>query len=105
MSRRRYVETNCRTCQQPILVGPDNDTCALNATCDTSQLNRTGELLAIIDGRKTYQIEGQRIHRRDRWQINTEAAHVVAEHRCHNPTPRHWHAPEPSPATTTEVPF
>lgn len=105
MSRRRYVQTTCRTCGQPVIAGPDNDACGIDATCDRTALSRAGELLAVISGRTTYQDDGTRLHRRDRWRIHTSAPRVVAEHRCHQPTPSHWTQPAQPKPTTPERPF
>jgi hypothetical protein len=105
MSVRRYVDTDCRTCRQPVLVGPDNDKCARTATCDHTALTRTGELLAVISGRTTYEDDGHSLHRRDRWRITKPAPRVVAEHRCHQPTPAHWTQPPQPKPTTPERPF
>lgn len=105
MSRRRAVATACR-CQAIVLIGLDGDTCAFTATADYRPLTRTGELLAVIDGRAVYELDhGLRLHRRDRWSIKSPARRVVAGHTCGSPLPAHWVAPKPTPVTSSPTSF
>lgn len=104
----RAKTTNCRTCGQPIRVGPDNPRAALTAKADDTALTRTGELLAVIAGRHTYELAAGDLYRRDPYRLTRPAPTVLPEHRCWEPTPSHWHAPTPAapPAATSErAPF
>ena len=102
---RRANETTCR-CGAIVTAGIDADRCALNAAADPTPLNRTGELLAVIAGRRTYAVDrDRRLHRRNAWSLARPAREpVLAEHRCGHPIPDHWLAPEPpQPATATDT--
>ena len=101
-------------CHFPTLAGLDADRCALDAWCDLGELTLEGEALALLDGRRTYELHGGRLSPRDRWCIPGRPAGrsrwpVLAEHRCHDPIPAAWcipHRPEPATTTTNEgIPF
>ena len=109
---RRAKLIEHRPCNFPTLAGLDADRCALDAWCDLGELTLEGEAMALLDGRRTYELHGGRLSLRDRWNIPGKPANtrtVFAEHRCHDPIPASWcipHLPAP-PATTTDdgIPF
>lgn len=112
MNRRRAIPSTC-ACGAAVLHGVDANVAGFTATADSRPLTRTGELLAVIQGRAVYDLDSRpSLHRRRAWHIRgnppTPYRPVVAEHRCGQPLPDAWIAPT-APATpprdTTEVPF
>ena len=87
--------TRCATCHQPILTGLDADRLAIQANIDWTPLDETGELQALLAGRRTYRLERQTggnpkltrraakhiRARRKRWQRYD----IVPAHRCGSP--------------------
>lgn len=77
-------------CGAVVLVGLDDDLCALQAVVDPAPLTAAGELAAVLTGRWTYRADaapdGRRVQlvRRDRWNMRTPPSQVpvLAEHRC-----------------------
>ena len=115
LTRKARIHSH-RPCSQATVAGYDADVCALDAWCDLHELTADGEVLALLDGRVTYEVDGERLHRRDRWAIRSRPAGgstpVLAEHRCDAPLPFDWRAPTvttpPPPATDmeeTQCPF
>ena len=51
--------TRCATCHQPILTGLDADRLAIQANIDWTPLDETGELQALLAGRRTYVLDLQ----------------------------------------------
>lgn len=111
---RRAKLISHRPCSFPTLAGLDADLAALDAWCDLGELTLEGEALALLDGRRTYELHGGRLSRRNHWMIQGRPAGttrypVFAEHRCHKPIPAAWcipHRPEPAMTTTNEgIPF
>lgn len=103
---RRAVLGTCPRCHAPVLRGPDNRAAAIAATVDIHALTRRGELLAVIDSRKTYEIHQGRLFYRDTWRLRRQASgHVLIQHTC-QPIPDTWIAPIPTAviASTTEQP-
>lgn len=80
----------CRHCSWSILVGLDNDRCALPAHVDPWPLAPIGEALALLSGRTTYALHVGpglcELQRRDSWQIRGAPAgtryDVLAAHVC-----------------------
>lgn len=103
----------CRTCQQPVVRGLDDDRCALPTTCDPQPVDELGELLALATGRGTYDLRRSagryQIDRRHQWRISGRRNDipVLAEHKCGAPLPTvEMPIPEPTTiASTNEVPF
>jgi hypothetical protein len=66
------------------------DVAAQMALVDPYPLSPLGEMLALIDGRKTYQLgkydEGLALWQRDKWQIAGRAAGpdwiILTDHKC-----------------------
>ena len=90
-SRRRGAKgTQCIVCHRPILVGMSEDVAAQLALVDPIPLSPLGEMLALIDGRKSYQLgkydEGLALWERDRWAIAGHAAGpdwiILTDHKC-----------------------
>lgn len=101
-NHRRATWADC-TCGARVLAGVDADRCAFNAAVDNSPLTRRGELLAVVAGRRTYELADGRLYRRDRWSIrSTPRGAVLAEHDC-TPIPAGWRLP-PAPRPPAPVP-
>lgn len=105
----------CPRCNQPTLVGPDDDTAALTIRADPNPLTPTGEARALLAGRATYtlrQYAGRTVlTRRDHWTIAAQPAdriHVIADHSCDSDS-IHDHArtptPQPNPRQETQGEF
>ena len=87
--------TRCATCRQPILTGLDNDQLAIQANIDWTPLDETGELQALLAGRRTYRLERQtggnpKLTRRAAKHIRARRKHwqrydIVPAHRCGSP--------------------
>lgn len=103
---RRARHGFCPRCGRHAVAGDDADAIALPALADPYPLTHRGELLANVDGRRTYLLDDGRLYARDRWQLHRPAAPVLAGHRCGAPVPPDWRAPVPAdPPTPQEVPF
>lgn len=94
---RRAQLTVCQRCQVLLLVGLDADVAALLARVDYLALTRVGEVLALAQGRLTYELalHGGRyeIDPRDERAITRAPAEptvVLVEHRCTEPVPGNW---------------
>jgi hypothetical protein len=85
----------CKQCRITVWQGFDGEVCALLAYADVMPLSAIGEVLALLDGRRTYRLmrRGERsaLQVRDRWDIRTHPAgqssarctyDVLAQHRC-----------------------
>ena len=110
---RRAKLVSHRACGFPTLAGFDADRAALDVWCDLGELTLEGEALALLDGRRTYELHAGRLSPRDRWCIPSRPAGksrwpVFAERRCHEPIPAAWcipHRPAPPRPTTTGIGF
>jgi hypothetical protein len=98
-----------RACRGLVLAGFDGDVCAFDAFAEPAALTPGGEVEALLDDRVTFDLEGGRMYRRDRWTIAgrppTALRAVLAEHRCQHPLPAAWLAPVPDPVPTTRTEF
>lgn len=100
----------CPQCRQPTHHGPDAPNLGIPTRTDTTPLTRAGELAALLDGRKTYEISRTprgrtEISYRDHWRINrSQHPTVVATHICGHPTPREWAAPQPPTPSRHDTP-
>lgn len=114
LSRKARIRTH-RPCGLPTLAGIDSDLAGLDAWCDLGELHAYGEAMALISGRRTYELWGGRLGHRDQWQIQGRPAGssrhpVFSEHRCHDPIPPDWITPsKPAPIRTArnleEIPW
>ena len=110
---RRAKLISHRPCSEVVLAGIDSDLAGLDAWCDLGELTRSGEALALLEGRRTYELHGGRLSLRDRWQITGKPAGgkrpVLASHLCARAVPAAWCVtPEPAtPAPTYDdrIPF
>ncbi len=87
----------CRDCQQPILRGLDGDTAGIPVTLDPQPVDNFGEALALISGRRTFNVStvnesgnyrrvmDERTASSIRGGSRVRAVHP--EHRCHQPLP------------------
>ena len=94
----------CHKCGAHIRSGLDADALAFVARVDDDPVTRQGELLAILNGRRTYSLEGGRLHRRELHHLQAPARAPYVEHRCWEPFPATWLAPIPRPAAATDTP-
>lgn len=103
----------CKQCNQPIIVGLNDDQCAFETHADPQPLSALGEAIALLEGRTTIALanEGGRwvLHRRDDFQIRGRPAgttprwDVLRTHTCGTPTPTGpTAAPSTHPSTTRE---
>lgn len=103
---RAATPTTCRACGAIVLRGLDADACAFTALADPRPVTAAGEVAALRDGRRTYDLDGRELSARDRWSIPgrppTPRRPVLAAHRCHSPLPATWLAPAPDPAPDKE---
>lgn len=101
----------CRKCRQACLAAIDCD--GLDAWLDPVPIHAAGELLALLDGRRTYSLHaGREVVRRDRHWIRAYPAGAgqrpaFAAHRCGSPAPAAWTIPATParpPAAPKEMP-
>lgn len=101
---RRARPGRCPDCNTWILTGLDHDRIAATATADPQPLNPTGEAIARLTGRATYDLTDKprlTLDNRESWTIAAHppspSRYVVAQHRCHAPLPNL----DAEPPTTT----
>lgn len=88
--RRAAKPNTCRRCGKPVLAGPDDDIAALPAAVDPQPVDAATELLALSDGRASYNlIGGELCYRTQQWHVRYAPAGVSPhpvhlEHRCPN---------------------
>ena len=90
----------------------DHWTAAIPVHLDPWPLNPQGEVEALRDGRRTYQIRQWGVRYRNAYRIAGNPpgprTTVLAEHRCGEDIPDTWRQPPPRKPTThntQEVPF
>jgi hypothetical protein len=101
---RNSTSHQCRKCGAHIRSGLDNDAAALVARVDDEPVTRQGELLAILNGRRTYSLEGGRLYLRERHHLQIPARAPYVQHRCWEPFPATWLAPTPRPTPVSAAP-
>lgn len=83
-SRRAARPEPCPRCGTATLIGPDHDTCAVDARVDLEPVDLLGEVVARLTGRHTYALARGELCHRDDFTIHarrhTHPIHV--EHRC-----------------------
>ena len=106
---RRAALRTCRTCGTPTLTGLDADRAALTITVDATALTPAGEVWALQDGRRTYELRNGQLDPRTRWNIPDRPPSpnrtVLTTHTCHHPIPPEYHrppSPRPTRPTTTQ---
>jgi hypothetical protein len=75
--KRSAKRLDCPRCGYPVIRGDDDDNVAIVATVDADELDRADEMLAVIDGRETFDLAPMRgkgagafaLWHRDRWQL------------------------------------
>lgn len=95
-----------RACGMPVIAGFDAPCIAWSTWVDLTELSRRGELAALLDGRRTYELwpvaGGFELEYRGRDRIRHRPADtpgtppVLCTHRCDAYTPRDWSASRPS---------
>jgi hypothetical protein len=95
--RRKAITTTCAKCRREILSGPDADTCGMDAKADSAAISRTGELWAVVENRRTYELDPTgRLHRRTAKAVIFGGVGLFSslhpEHQC-APVPAAWLAP------------
>jgi Tfp pilus assembly protein PilW len=92
----------CSECGKPILVGLDDDRCAMVAHCDPHEIDAAGEKLAILNGLRTYDLSRGQSSSGSAWQVSSRYSTamaaladgapqryaIVAAHRCGVAIPR-----------------
>jgi hypothetical protein len=92
------------SCQQTILTAWDAPQAALLTHLDPWALTKTGELWAIDHGLRTYHLNPNGIHRRDRWNRAKAPAPnyvVLAQHKCGQLIPEQHRMNRPKPKRNT----
>jgi hypothetical protein len=91
---------NCHRCQRQVIHVLDD--MAVDVTLDPTRLSLLGEALAVLAGRRTWQITDSRRHGRDVWKRvhyligrDPGLGHLHTAHDCDQPVPDAWKAPEP----------
>lgn len=105
----RGLHTRWCQCGAAILTGLDSDVCAFDATVDWTPLDVLGELVAVTQGRRTYQVE--RLHgdgapvlsRRTARMITTWPAGTVLHSRRCDVVPQHRCGTAPLPTIPTTL--
>lgn len=98
----RAASLNTCRCGAPLLQGLDADRAALTAIVDIQPIDEIGEAVALVQGRRTYDLVGgyqrKELEYRYEWNIKKKRRYpVLAEHRCGQPL--HHHA---TPTLETE---
>lgn len=76
----------CPRCRQWVVVGLDDDRCALVVKCDPVTIDVLGEALTFVSGRSTYELWGKELVRRDAFKITAGMRKpVIPEHECGKP--------------------
>lgn len=102
--------TACRTCGQPIHATTDD--VGIAVAIDPAALTPTGECLAVLSGRATFeQVAATKRYGAETWirtsfAIGTDARHgtLHAAHVCGHPIPAAWAAPIPDHIAITHQP-
>lgn len=100
-------------CQEIVAAALDHWACALTVYLDPWPLSPVGEVAALRDGRRTYQMRSWGVRIRNAYRITGNPpgprTTVLAEHRCGEPIPATWRQPSPARKPTTnntqEVPY
>lgn len=104
-SARRH---SCKSCGADVLTGADRDTAALPVTVDGSPVDNFGEAVAVMTGRKTFDLRptrgsrggivGVQLEERTASRIRNSMRlfAVHAEHRCGQPLPSATAAERPT---------
>ena len=87
----------CRHCHAPVLTGQDSPTAGITVTLDPQPVDNLGEVLALLQGRRTFAVSTVNQsgnHRRvfdertASWiRTGRPIAPVHPEHRCNQPLP------------------
>jgi hypothetical protein len=109
----RKAKLRTHTCGLLVLTGLDADLAAFPATVDPTPLTTTGEMLALLGNRDTYdyrptthELDGPRNALRITWApANTRPGiHVLPAHACNQPPLPHLQIPAPPIQEATDAP-
>lgn len=93
---RRVSSGRCPQCRAVVLRGLDSDRCAVPVTVDVAEIDAIGELLATMQGRRTFDLLQYRAKQSYSYCLEPRRAvhiakprrySVYAEHRCGAPLP------------------
>jgi hypothetical protein len=97
---QRVRTVTCEGCKRLVLRALDGDVAAMAVTLDVGEVDRIGELLALMQDRRTYSLYPLNDRKAYSYQIiQRTAAHigrmndnhpVVVEHRCDKDIPKVW---------------
>lgn len=95
--RRKAITARCGKCRREIITGPDANVAGINADADVDPISRTGELWAVVEGRRTYELDtAGRLHHRTAKAVIFGGVGIFSTlhsaHRC-APVPATWLAP------------
>ena len=87
---RRMQTRKCPKCGRRVFTGLDSELCAASVRADTDTITPAGEVAALIDKRRTFNVTAYgakhfELDFRDSLRLKTQPADsvpVVAEHRC-----------------------
>ena len=92
----------CHRCQRQVIHVLDD--MAVDVTLDPTRLSIIGEALAVLAGRRTWQVTDSRRAGRDVWKRvayligrDPGLGHLHIAHDCDFKIPAAWIAPEPTP--------
>lgn len=95
--RRAAKPLDCERCGAPVLRGDDHDECALVVTVDLDPVDPVGEMVAILDGRPTFDLlkqaaqrgrkTGHALYYREPWHVHSDRPHKGTVHRAHRCRP------------------
>lgn len=98
-------------CQEIVAAALDHWVCAITVHLDPWPLTPLGEVEALREGRRTYQMRSWGVVHRTAYRIAGKPPSlkvtVLAEHRCGQPIPSTWRhqAPPKKPTNNQEVQF
>lgn len=111
---RKAQLRSCHRCRAPVIVGLDHEPCGYPVTTDPTHLDQTAELIAILLGRRTYDLTGTpNLNPRNHWRIKGDRKYpVLPSHQCRTGVPLRIHDDvlaalklRPKTALPEEAPF
>jgi hypothetical protein len=84
---RSAQPARCPRCRGQVLAGLDADRCGLPTVVEPVPLSNVGEVLALLAGRRTYDVLAGELHERLSAHLRAQPADsgvVVAQHLCNS---------------------